>query len=63
MHLVVFLCCFDVFAFKLVAFLKYLQKRVSPQQFMTLFIGGISVVSALGLAIIVLLTYAGIAFR
>ncbi|VDD90778.1 unnamed protein product [Enterobius vermicularis] len=44
---------------QLVAFLKYLQKRVSPQQFMTLFIGGISVVSALGLAIIVLLTYAG----
>ncbi|VDN05981.1 unnamed protein product [Thelazia callipaeda] len=42
-----------------IAALKYLQRRVSKQQFMTLFFGGISSVFILGILGIILLTYAG----
>uniref|UniRef100_A0A0N5AM62 dolichyl-diphosphooligosaccharide--protein glycotransferase n=1 Tax=Syphacia muris TaxID=451379 RepID=A0A0N5AM62_9BILA len=44
---------------QLVAALKFLQKRVLRQQFMTLFFGGIFTVTVLGIATIALLTYAG----
>ncbi|VDN18239.1 unnamed protein product [Gongylonema pulchrum] len=44
---------------QVIAALKYAQRRISRKQFITLFFAGVSLAFMLGLAAIVLLTYAG----
>ncbi|KHN82263.1 Dolichyl-diphosphooligosaccharide--protein glycosyltransferase subunit STT3 [Toxocara canis] len=44
---------------QVIAVLKYAQRRITRKQFVTLFIGGVSLAFLAGLALIVLLTYAG----
>lgn len=54
------MAAFGIFGLlQVIATIKYVQPRVTRKQFMTLLIGGVILVSSLGLATIILLTYAG----
>ncbi|VDK66598.1 unnamed protein product, partial [Anisakis simplex] len=53
------LCGMCLEIFQLIAALKYAQRRITRKQFVTLFIGGVSITFLVGFAFIAFLTYAG----